>query len=173
MRRSRSAPDGYALIEIVLAIGAVAIVLGMCAGMLHVLLRLDRTGRSHVVETAAIGRLSRQFRQDVHAAREARALADGASLELRLPGESTVTYSLGTLAVARSAQQDMSPERRETYTLPLLREARFEVQDRDSQTWVRLKLRLGPARDSLELAALAGRDKVRWDRLAKESEVTP
>src|SRR5262249_7667548 len=68
---------GYSLVEIVLAMGAVAIVLGLCAGLLHVLLRLDRTGRTHLVESATIGRLARQFREDVHASRRAVASAAG------------------------------------------------------------------------------------------------
>jgi hypothetical protein len=173
MRRSRATRGGYALIEIVLAIGAVAIVLGMCAGLLHVLLRLDRAGRSHVVETATIGRLARQFRRDVHAASEVNALPGGATLELRLPGQPTVNYALGTHAVARSEHGGAPPERRETYLLPFLREGGFEVQVRDGQTWVRLKMRQGRALDQLAIVALAGRDRIGFESQTHESEVTP
>ena len=64
MRPSRSLPAGFTLIETVLVVGAISVILGLCGGLLHVMLRLDRAGRAHLVETATVGRLARQFRQD-------------------------------------------------------------------------------------------------------------
>lgn len=59
---------GYSLIETVVVVGAVTIVLSLCGLILHGMLRLDRAGRGQFDDSATIGRLSRQFREDVHAA---------------------------------------------------------------------------------------------------------
>ena len=48
--------------------GAISVVLIVSAGLIHVLLRLDRAGRAHVAEAANLGRLAREFRRDVRAA---------------------------------------------------------------------------------------------------------
>jgi hypothetical protein len=178
---------GYALIEMVLAIGAVAIVVGLCAGMLHVLLRLDRAARSHVVETATIGRLARQLRHDVHAAREARTERAGngpvTRLELVLPGDRTITYEMHERALLRREHQGNTVEWHETYTLPFCHEGAFVVQAQDGQDWVRLRLRRGPEneiaagarspRQDLAIDALAGRDLRRFPVSAEAKEETP
>jgi hypothetical protein len=168
----RSTHRGYALIEMVLAIGAVAIVLGLCGGLLHVLLRLDRTGRAHLVETATIGRLARQFRNDVHAAREAKAGGDGgaaANLDLALPEDRKIVYEAHDRALVRTEHHGVIVARRETYTLPFCRDGRFLVRPTNGQVWVSLELRRRTAnenetsprslRHDLQIEALAGKDQ--------------
>jgi hypothetical protein len=187
--QSRNFRRGTSLIEIVLVMAALTLVLGLCTGLIHVVLRLDRTGRSYVVETTTIGRLSRQFRGDVHAARRARpvggeakgALAPG--LELTLPGdrERTILYQARDRSLVRTQQHDDVIERRETYTLPFCPAPRFavETQTPAGQTWASLRLprstQPAPGPKSLyhELAieALVGRDQ----RFAapEDQETTP
>ena len=158
----------------VLAIGAVAIVLGLCGGLLHVLLRLDRTGRAHLVETATIGRLARQFRKDVHAAREPRAGGDAgaaANLDLALSGDRRIVYEARERALVRTEHHGATVERRETYTLPFCRDSRFLVRGTDGQVWVSLELRRAIAKENetgprslrhdLQIEALAGKDEGR------------
>jgi type II secretory pathway component PulJ len=178
---------GYALIEVVLAIGTVAIVAGLCAGMLHVLLRLDRTSRSYLVETATIGRLARQFRQDVHAARDARSHGAGdgpaAQLELVLPEDRTITYEMHAGSLQRREQHGNAAGRHEAYRLPFCREGFFAVQARDGQVWVQLRLRRGPEkevatganrpRQDLAIDARASRDLNRFPVRPQETEETP
>jgi type II secretory pathway component PulJ len=174
MTRPQSTRRAYALIEMVLVIGTIAIVLGLCAGLLHVLLRLDRTGRAHLVETATIGRLARQFRADVHAASEASNRgknAATANLDLELAGERRIVYEAGDRALVRTEQQGATVERRERYTLPFCRAGRFRLRTTDDKVWVILELRRSPGGESesgprslrhdLQIEALAGRDQGR------------
>jgi hypothetical protein len=178
---------GYALVEMVLAIGAVAIVLGLCGGILHVLLRLERTARSHLTETATIGRLARQFRQDVHASREANSSGGengpAPKLELTLPGDRAIAYEMRPRALVRRERQGASTLRYETYVLPLCREGDFVVQAQGAKVWVRLRLRRGPEneaatganspRQELAIVALGGRDLAPREAGPLEREVTP
>src|SRR5689334_610049 len=93
---TRTSRRGFSMIEVVLVLGGVSIILGLCAGLLHVMLRLERAGRLHLAETVTVGRLAHQFRQDVHAALRARpAVQDeslAAKLELVLPAARQVDY---------------------------------------------------------------------------------
>jgi hypothetical protein len=172
MTASRPTRGGYTLIEMVLAIGAVAIVLGLCGGLLHVLLRLDRSGRDHLVETATIGRVARQFRQDVHAAREAKVSGEAAAaagLELALTEDRTIVYTMRDRALVRTEKRGDIAGRRESYALPFCRGGRFGVRNADSQVWVSLELLRGTGKDTgpmslrhdLPIEALAARDH-RW-----------
>jgi prepilin-type N-terminal cleavage/methylation domain-containing protein len=174
MTRSRPSRRGFTLIEVVLGVGAVSIVLGLCAGLLHVLLRLDRTGRAHLVETATVGRLARQFRQDVHAAAVTKPDRDdggpAATLELtpNSPDGRRVVYAASPSAVVRTQHRGAVVERRETYALPSCRDPRFLVHAAEGKVWASLRLPrdvegvagTGPKRPrhALQIDALAGRD---------------
>jgi type II secretory pathway component PulJ len=174
------------LIEMVLAIGAVAIVLGMCAGLLHVLLRLDRTGRDHMDEMATVGRLARQFRRDVHAADEAKAVGDGGSsskLELILPDDCTVVYEGSARALARTERHGAVVARRETYRLPSDRKTLFLVQPVAGKVWVSLRLQRGSEipkpngfrglHHDLQIDAVAGKEKALVQPRPKNEETGP
>jgi hypothetical protein len=171
----------------VLAIGAIAIVIGLCAAMLHVLLRLDRTARSHLVETTTIGRLARQFRQDVHAARDANRGAAGngpaAKLELVFSGDRSVTYEMRDGSLLRREHHGNTAGRLEAYGLPFCREALFVMQAQDSEVWVQLRLRRGPEsriasgasgpRQDLAIDARVGRDLDRFPVSPKGEDEAP
>jgi type II secretory pathway component PulJ len=181
MRRTRSSRRGFTIVEVLLVVGAVSLVLGLCAGLLHVLLRLDRTGRAHLVETTTVGRLARQFRQDVHAATRAKPVAgaDGplSNLELAFPEDRIVAYEAREHALVRTQNHGAEVERRETYTLPFRREPRFLVRDDEGKVWVSLRLPRGAESDTgpkslrhdLQIEALAGRDH----RLTQPKELLP
>jgi prepilin-type N-terminal cleavage/methylation domain-containing protein len=162
---------GFTLIEVVLVVGAVAMVTGLCAGLLRVLLRLDRVAKSHAVETATVARLARQFRQDVHAGVGPPAgneTEPATKLELALPGGRTVLYEARASTVARSQRLGAAVERRETYNLPYCGDPRFVVRRENGRAWAILQLpqNVGAsagARAALQIEALAGRDR-RLDR---------
>jgi hypothetical protein len=164
------------MIEVILVISSVSMVLGLCAGLLHVLLRLDRAGRAAAVEAATVGRLSRQFRRDVHAAVAARAEAEGgvAALNLDLPEGRSVVYRSRTHALERTERRGEAVDRRETYQIPTCRDPRFDVREEDGRTWVGVRLmrgdegRPGALRPDLAIVADAGRD-VRLSRTAEAS----
>jgi prepilin-type N-terminal cleavage/methylation domain-containing protein len=172
MSHPRRFPRGFTLVEVLLAMGALTIVLGLCAGLLHVLLRLDRTGRDYVTETASVGRLARQFRTDVHAASESRALdpdqTQPARLKLTLPDDRTIVYEARPRIFRRTERRRGAVERQETYSLPFCRAGQFVVKRDQGRLWVQLRLCRGaePAgrggagilRHDLQIDALAGKD---------------
>jgi prepilin-type N-terminal cleavage/methylation domain-containing protein len=181
MSRTPSSRRGFTIVELMLVVSAVSLVLGLCAGLLHVLLRLDRIGRSHLAETATVGRLARQFRNDVHAATGAKRLdvGDGpaSKLELNLPGGRIILYEGREHALIRTQHQRDENDRRETYALPSCQGPWFFVQDADQKAWVSLRLPRGAGPDSdpkrlrhdLQIDALAGRDH----RLSRPKETRP
>ena len=59
--------QGYALIEVLVLITVVAVMLTLCAGMIHLLMKLDRAGRSATEVANDLASLARDFRQDAHA----------------------------------------------------------------------------------------------------------
>jgi hypothetical protein len=176
MSPTRRAPRGVSITEIVFVIASLSILLGLCAGLLHAVLRLDRSGRSHLVETATIGRLARQFRQDVHAASRAKPVggeaADGPApgLELTLPEDRTVAYEASATALVRTQRKGPAVERREAYSIPFCRDPRFLVRGSDGAVWTSLELPrstvpgAGPGdfRHHLQVDALTSRDRRRW-----------
>jgi prepilin-type N-terminal cleavage/methylation domain-containing protein len=158
---------GFTLIEVVLVVGAVAIVTGLCAGLLRALLRLDRVAKTHALETAAVARLARQFRLDVHAgtAQPAGTPAEPATkLELALPGDRSILYEARAGGVVRSQRHGAEIERRESYGLPYCRDPGFLVRDENGQVWASLQLtqthdQRGTPGQGLRIEALAGRDR--------------
>jgi hypothetical protein len=179
MSPSKVARRGFSLIEVVLVIGGVAMLLGMSTGLLHLMLRLDRVGRSHYAETATIGRLSRQFRQDVRAAVGTKASDPDegplAKLELVMSEGHVVSYESRERGLTRTERQGESVRRREGYALPSCAGPRFLVRKDDDRVWVSLRLprvaepRPESLRHVLNVDALMGRDH-RW---SKPEETSP
>ena len=110
---TRTRPRGYALVEMLVVMTMLAALLGLCGGMLHLLTRLDRAGRVVNDEASDLFRLARDFREDVHAARDPGppaasterfgfALGDGRSVEYAArPGDILRTVKQGDRVVAR------------------------------------------------------------------------
>lgn len=181
MSASKDSRRGFSLIEVVLVIGGVAMILGMSTGLLHLMLRLDRVGRSHYAETATIGRLSRQFRQDVRAASGTKVSDPDegplSKLELVLDEGQVVSYETREHGLTRTARQGESVRRREGYALPSCAGPRFIVRKDDDRVWVSLSLprvakpRPESLRHVLHVDALMGRDH-RWSR-AQPEETAP
>src|SRR3954462_486223 len=111
--RPKGTRAGFTLIEMVLVIGAMSIVLGLCAGTIHALLRVHRSSREHLNDVTTVGRLALQFRRDARAATGAKAIGDegeaAEGLELALPDGMTITYRAdrdGLIRVERRSERD-------------------------------------------------------------------
>jgi hypothetical protein len=176
MSRSRKMRTGFSLIEMVMVIGAVSLLLGLCAGLLHVMLKVDRIGRSHLVEATTVGRLARQFRRDVHAGKLAAWIGNGETLELNRPDGRTVYYAVGRDSLSRIVVHGRKPvEQRESYRLSFSEPPHFVVRTEGDRAWVTLRLpranEASPAslRHDIQIEALEGRD-LRW---AQPRETSP
>jgi hypothetical protein len=168
----RPAPrrGGYAMIEMVIVIAAIIVILGMCVGLIHALMRLDRIGRAHLVEVTTRGRLARQFRQDVRAASRAEPVRDrdgrDAALRLDRPDGPSVEYRAGPGRLDRDERPaGDAPARRETFRLRATGVPRFEVRDDGGGSFVGLLVpdgtTFGPPDGPREtrIEALLGRDR--------------
>lgn len=158
---------GYVILELLLVISSLVVVLGLCVGLIHSLLRLDRVARDHLAETTARDRLARQFRRDVRAASRSSLKAGAApapKLELTGPGGRIVEYAPGDGRVIRSERDGDRQVGREDYRLPSRPVTGFRSLEEDGAPFVVLSLRrkadastAGRAREA-EYQAMLGRD---------------
>jgi type II secretory pathway component PulJ len=119
---------GFALIECLVLITVMATLLGLCAGTIHLLLQLDRSGRDASEQAADLARLARDFRADAHAA--ARVDPPGRSalnVVLSDGGWRTVEYAVRPGDILRTVRDGDEIGRRETYRRPARAPARIEL----------------------------------------------
>lgn len=100
---------GKSLIEMLVVIATMSVLLGFVAQTLHALMQAERVGTQSLAQSVSLSRLSRQFRQDVHAARQAERTpaGDGQHGPLRLswPDGVTVVWSAAEESFIRSVQR--------------------------------------------------------------------
>jgi prepilin-type N-terminal cleavage/methylation domain-containing protein len=160
---------GFALIELVLALTALAIMFAVAVSLIHALLRLDRIGRDHLAESASRERLARQLRSDVRAAAsaepEARRNDPSPRLRLALPGGRTVEYTTKENRVERVERDRGGSVRTESFRFPGRTSPRFAVDAAEGARFVTIVFRRprgsrgdGGLRD-LEASAMLARDK--------------
>ncbi len=164
VRLSRSRRRGITLIEVMVLMTAVAVMLGMTVIVLQLAMKLDADGRGRLERSTALGRLSRRFRADVHAAATIEAEKSGLKIETR-PGRS-ITYEVpGDGEIARVDTVDGKVAARETYLVPQSGASRLTLREVDGRRFAVLavdaiarKNRIDPVR-TLEILALAGKDR--------------
>lgn len=83
---------GSSLIEVVIVISIAAVLLGMSATMIALLMRAQGRVTDSVRETLVLSRIRRQLQQDAHSATSATVDADG-KITLQLPDNQTVIFS--------------------------------------------------------------------------------
>ena len=127
-RRTSPARRGVTLIEMMVVIGTLAILMGICAVTIQLLLRISSDTQSRRGAAAAIGRLSEQFRADAHAS-EAAEPRPGAGLRLRRGDGGTIDYEARGGLITRVESARGRPARRESYALGPLDTAAFERRD--------------------------------------------
>ena len=126
MRTPRS---GYALVELLVVLTVASVMLTLCAGMIHLLLKLDRSGRTASETAADLARLARDFRADAHAAAPIVPPIRAADrLALSLDGGKTVEYQVRPLDILRTLREGDKVRRYETYRRPSRSSAAIEVR---------------------------------------------
>ncbi len=125
---------GITLIEVLILITCVAVMLGLCAVTIQLMLRLVSDSQARLSSSVMIERLGRQLRQDAHASESAAietAVAQKpdrrASLVLGLEAGHAIAYKVMKGAIARDETLGGKRVRHESYSLPLGREAHFEL----------------------------------------------
>jgi prepilin-type N-terminal cleavage/methylation domain-containing protein len=151
---------GFSLIEMVLAMGALAIVLGINAGLLHLLIRLDRAGRSHAAGAAKVD-------------------AEGRRIALTLGDDRSATYEAqDDSPLVRTEYHRTAVARRESYAFHSPRAVRFSAHDHDGHTWATLRFPTHPAPEprgesvhpDLTIDALLARDDGRRHANGEEAQ---
>ena len=163
---------GITMIEVLILITCVAVMLGLCAVTIQLMLRLYVDGQARLSTSVMMERLARQLREDVHAGESARiepAVARGsnrrASLSLGLEAGHAVTYKLLDGAIARDETLGGKNVRHESYSLPRGREARFELGTLGGRKSVALHLTSSPGPSHaepprpLEVVAVVGKHR--------------
>lgn len=159
---------GATLIELVLVIGGVTAVLLLCAGLLHALLSLDRSGRGALNDTATVARLARRFRQDARAATAAKPSPKEGSpgLEFTKGDGPAIAYRVEGKRLFREEVSGKTVKSREGYAVDRLGPVGFVVEGG------RVRLVLSrkpsgphvPARPAVRVEATLGKDLALADR---------
>jgi prepilin-type N-terminal cleavage/methylation domain-containing protein len=142
---------GYSLIEVVAVLGVGAVVMGVAAGLLLMLIRLERESRVEVAERAAVNRLAEQFRRDVRAAdrftpAEASEGEDTSfACQLLSEADRAVEYRADPRALVRTERAGGEVVRRESYRLPALAAVSVDLVG-DAAPGI-LRLRITPGGD--------------------------
>jgi hypothetical protein len=164
MTTARNRP-AYALVELLVVLTVVAVLLTLCAGMLHLLMKLDRSGRTASDESADLARLARDFRADAHSSSTVD--PGGRSTErLTLPmdGGRTVEYQVRPRDVLRTIREGEKVRRFETYRRPARTSVRLDVEKVGARSFATLLVDRPPdGRDDafyrdLRVEAELGRD---------------
>jgi hypothetical protein len=161
---------GITILEVVFVITGVAMMLGLCAITLQLLIQLNADGQSRYSAAMALERLARQLREDVHACALARLTAVEktprvpAGLHLELEPGRTVDYRVAEGRVVRDESRAGTLIRHESYSLPRGRAARFEERKEAAHSLVALVLTQGPGKSGtappapIEVVAAPGKD---------------
>ncbi len=127
MSRPKPRRSGYALIEVLVLISLVTVMLGLCAGIIHLLLKLDRGGRASSELAADLSRLATDFRVDAHAA------VSIEKMTLKLPDGRTVEYLVRPGDIVRTLRQGDKVKHYDLYRRPTNADVRIE-SSRDGAT---------------------------------------
>ena len=125
-RRHRRRRPGTTLIEILATLTILSLLLGLCGGMIHLLLKLDRSGRTTSDEAADLVRLARDFRADVHAATTPKSDKPD-RLDLAVGVGRTIEYQARPADILRTVREGDKIRHRETYRRPARSSVRFTL----------------------------------------------
>ena len=146
-RTSRPQRGGYTLIEMLVVMTVVALLLTLCVGTIHLLLRLDGAGRDAGDQAADLFRLARDFRTDAHAAAKSTPGAPGAAdrLGFALADGRAVEYETGEAELVRTVRRDGKVVGRSQYRRPQRAPVAFRVdQPEGSPPFVVLQVDVRP-----------------------------
>jgi hypothetical protein len=170
-KSSTSSRRGISLIEVMIVITGVAMMLGLCAISLQLLMQLNSDAQARLSAARALERLSGQLRDDVHAcaavelAPDPKAPTGPTGLRLRLEPDHVVTYGVRQGSLIRDESRGGKTFRHESYSLPRGRTARFERRIEGGHPLVALVMtqdsgkRRTDLRLPLEIVAFPGKDR--------------
>jgi heme/copper-type cytochrome/quinol oxidase subunit 2 len=163
---------GITMIETLMLVTCVAIVLGLAALTIQVMLRLVADSQTRLSSSIMVDRLARQFRADVHRSEtaledphEANAQTPRRTLNLTLQAGHAVTYKLLGKSLDRDETLAGKRVRHESFVLPRGREARFELGAEAGRATVSLLIEPGADRSAggparpLEVLAVVGKHR--------------
>jgi type II secretory pathway component PulJ len=169
---TRSSRRGITIIEVMIVVTGVAMLLGLCAVSIQVLMRLNTDVQGRYAAAVALERLARQLRADAHATETALVTGDPkktdktAALRLVLEPAHEVVYESGDGGVVRTESRAGKRVRHEKYALARGADASFELRDDGLHrlavfvmTRTAGKSQVEPPRP-LEVVALLGKDRV-------------
>jgi hypothetical protein len=132
------------IVELLLVMSTMLIIFGICVGLMHGLLRLDRVAREHLAESATRDRLARQLRLDVRAASRSKPGTGEATpadrLELELPDGRVIDYRVLRGRIVRDERNGRGDVSHESYRLPSRAVPRFAVRQEGKAVFVILHL---------------------------------
>jgi hypothetical protein len=125
------------MIEVIITIMMTTILLGMAVGLVHVLMKVDRTGRARLTDRAAVAHLAQLFRSDVRAAvdlsaGEAAKKADGAVKDAEAANKTEAAPTPKTAATTKNPNAIVAStlgRRLGLLALPGLREVEYRLHE--------------------------------------------
>jgi Tfp pilus assembly protein PilV len=169
---ARSARRGITIIEVMIVVTGVAMLLGLCAVSIQVLMKLNADVQGRYSAAVALERLARQLRDDAHASETAQMTVDDkkagkpAGLRLVFEPNHDVDYASGDGGVVRTETRAGKAVRHEKFALARGAGVKFELRDEGSRRLVALvmtrpagKSQTEPPRP-LEVVALQGKDRL-------------
>lgn len=117
---------GFTLVEMLVVLTIGTVVAGVSIGALHLLMRIERTGRDHVPRARTLMRLAEQFRDDAGMALDQ--TAGEKQWRFALPDDCSVTYRALPGEVRREEHKSGKPVRQESFILPADCEIAIEKQ---------------------------------------------
>ena len=155
--RERRSRRGITLIEVLVLVTGVAVMLGLCAVTIQLLLRLHADSQARVSSTMVLERLARQLREDAHASesarlgtRDAKPTAAQPSLAFSVKEAHSISYIVGEHKVARDETILGKRIRHESYSLERGQLARFELIDESGHLLIALRLTHEPGKSRAE-----------------------
>jgi hypothetical protein len=170
-RLARTARRGITIIEVLIVATGVAMLLGLCAVSIQILMRLNSDGMARYAAASSFERLGRQLRHDVHASKNAsvptnlQAADKRLTLRLALEAGHGIAYAIDDGGVVRTESQGDKVVHHEAFALARGVDARFEIRNEGSRPMITLIVERqtkkgipGPSRP-LEVMALQGKDR--------------
>lgn len=138
--------DAYTLLHVLLVMTLMGMLLVISTSTLFTLIHAERNVRQQAFYNSTVSRLSRQLRDDVHAAgvAELDPNDDGPEttdrLTLRLPDNRQVWYHIETSRILRTAREGKTILHRESFEAPIRQAVRWELRQMDGHRVVCLVL---------------------------------
>jgi hypothetical protein len=156
---------GITLLETMVVMTGLAVLLGLCALNIQLLLRVSSDAQARRSTTSALGRLASQYREDVHACDDAR-LPSPTSLRLIRSPRVVIAYDAREGRVDRVESVNGQATRHESYELGRHAAAAFERRGEGPRQFLALVVRRTPRAGRpdpprpMEILALTGKDRL-------------